>query len=48
MKKITKKQIAAIKYLLIKSTDASDFTKKICFLLLEKSNFLTKPVSISV
>jgi hypothetical protein len=45
---ITEKQLQALKYLIIKSKDASDFSKRICFFLLDKSDLLTKPVCTTI
>lgn len=45
---INKKQVDALKYLILRSKDASELTKKILFFLLEQSNLLRKAVYTSV
>ncbi len=45
---VTEKQVEAIKYLILHSKKVSGFAKKICLLLLERSELLTKPISISI
>lgn len=42
------KQIEALKYLIIKSKDADDLAKRILFFLIDKSEGLTKEVSMTV
>jgi hypothetical protein len=45
---VNDKQIAALKYLIQKSNDSDELTKKICFLLIERSESLSKSVVISI
>ena len=45
---VSQKQINALKYLINQSKDANNLTKKVCFFLLDKSNFLTEEVCIYV
>lgn len=45
---ITKKQMAALQYVIAQSPDATDFSKKTSFFLLEKSIYLTIPVCLSI
>jgi hypothetical protein len=44
----TDKQIAALKYLITKSKQGNDLVKKILWLLIDASENLTRPVSISL
>ncbi len=43
----TKEQLIALKFLIFKSKDANEFAKKICFCLINQTNFLKRPVRIS-
>ncbi len=45
---IKQEQIEALKYMLLGSENGSEFSKKICFLLLDKSQCLSKAVCISI
>lgn len=45
---LTERQIAALKYLIAKSPDASRFGKQLCFWLIDQSEGLTRSVDITI
>lgn len=45
---INKKQLAALKYLIMKSSDSNEFVKKVCFFLLDESHLLDRTLTMRI